>query len=99
MRLVSARPEQTQIPTETIAPPCGRDLVSMLAYAVSGLERLAALNAAIANMSNQPRIASLVAHVARELADDMTDVLADFQRECEALPAPTRRKKKREVRK
>jgi glutamate-1-semialdehyde aminotransferase len=63
------------------------DVGTMLTYAGSSFAKLAALTAAISELTSRPDLAKKLAHTAQELADELADQVSDFKREYDAALA------------
>jgi glutamate-1-semialdehyde aminotransferase len=63
------------------------EVATMLAHAASSFEKLAAMNAAISELTNQPALARSLAQTAQELADDLAEAFGDYKQEYEAARA------------
>jgi hypothetical protein len=60
------------------------DVETMLAVAASSFERLAAMNAAISRLSDQPKLARDLALAAQEMAEELAENFGEYKREFDA---------------
>lgn len=60
------------------------DVATMLAHAASSFAKLAALNAAIAELAAQPKLTRDLARTAHELAEELAHNFVDYKREYDA---------------
>ncbi|SEE00575.1 hypothetical protein SAMN02787142_4321 [Burkholderia sp. WP9] len=63
------------------------DVAAMLDHAAESFGKLAALNAAIAELAAQPKLARDLARTAHELAEGLAEGFGDFRREYDAAHA------------
>jgi hypothetical protein len=65
------------------------DVATMLAHAASSFERLAAMNAAVSCLSDQPKLARDLALATQEMAEGLAENFGEYKREYEAVRALT----------
>lgn len=63
------------------------DVATVLSYAASSFERLAALNAAISELTDRPELARSLAQTAQELAEELAENFGEYKREYDAQRA------------